>query len=207
MSVIGPKRYVGALLRLYEAHFGVEPSNVHVNNAWDEQNSTIPPIAVCVFTKASTGLPFDVLITAGMSSTAMSFKESFEDVRWTTELIQYVDGVTDEDIRWMLWLADLPFFDSFVLGYGHTVNFASPLYDGSALSSFLFLNTLIKRDQKLFDGFSASPHPVDLLWVVPVTAAEYSTKTGKGLSVILELFEKHEHPVVLNRMRGCYVCA
>ena len=190
---------------MYDKHFGCEASEIKVNKYWDDENPEIPPVSVSIYKKLDTGLSYDVLISSGMSWNPMNFGNNYKGEKWSTELIQYVSDVTDDDINWLLWLSTLPFFDNFALGYGHTVSYSEPLYKGSNLSNFLFLNTLLKNDQELFEAFEASPYPVDLLWVVPITSPEYEEKVKNGLDPILDLFESNKHPIILDRTRTCYI--
>lgn len=199
------KKYIGAIWNIYDSHFGCEASERIVNKYWNEEHGEVPPISVCIYRKADTGLPHDVAVTAGMSWKPMSFGESYTGERWATELIQYFHSAEKEDINWLLWLSCLPYWDQFALGYGHTVSYPKPLYEASKLSNFLFLNTLIKKDQGIFENFGVSPHPIDLLWTIPITSAEYELKKEKGLDAILDLFDANDHPIELDKFRDSYV--
>ena len=193
------KKYIGAIWNKYTTHFGCEATDIHVNRYWDDDDAEAPAISVCVYKKQDTGLEYDVALTAGMSWRPMNFGESYSGERWSTELIQYFRSIDDEDTDWLLWLACLPYWDEFALGFGHTVSYSKPLYDDSLLSNFLFLNTLIKNDQKIFEDFTVAPYPVDLLWVVPITSAEYELKINQGLDPVLDLFEANNHPISLDK--------
>lgn len=199
------KKYIGAIWNIYDSHFGCEASEVHVNKYWEEEEAEAPPISVCIFKKEDTGLQYDVAITAGMSWKPMNFGENYNGERWSTELIQYFHSIEEEDIDWLLWLSSLPYWDNFALGYGHSVSYTKPLYENSMLSNFLFLNTLIKNDQEIFADFEVAPYPVDLLWVVPITSAEYDLKLKEGLDPIFDLFDSHKHPILLDKLRNSYV--
>ena len=199
------KKYIGAIWNIYDSHFGCEASNIVVNKYWDEEKSDVPPISVCVYKKSDTGLQYDVAITAGMSWKPMEFAENYKGERWSTEFIQYFKNIEEEDTDWLLWLSNLPYWDQFALGYGHTVSYTEPLYEGSELSNFLFLNTLIKNDQNIFDIFEIAPYPIDLLWVVPITSAEYALKKKEGLDPIFDLFDQHNHPILLDKTRKSFI--
>ena len=177
---------------------------IHVNKYWDQKEPEYPPVSINIFKKEDTGLSYDVALTAGMSWQPMNFGGEFKGDKWSTELIQYFHQIEDEDIEWLQWLSCLPFWDEFALGHGHSVSYTGPLYEGSRLSNFLLLNTLIKRDQEIFKDFQVSPFPVDLLWVVPITSAEYDLKQREGLDLIFDLFGSNKHPVVLDKARKCY---
>ena len=199
------KKYIGAIWNKYNSHFNCEASEIHVNKFWDEEDAEAPPISICVYKKEDTGLQYDVALTAGMSWRPMNFGEEFKGDRWSTELIQYFQTIEGEDVDWLLWLSCLPYWDKFALGYGHTVSYTEPLYNESILSNFLFLNTLIKNDQEIFSGFQVAPYPVDLLWVVPITSAEYELKISEGLDPIFDLFDANQHPILLDKTRRSYI--
>ena len=190
---------------MYNSHFNCEASEIRLNKYWDEEDGEVPPISICVYKKEDTGLEYDVALSAGMSWRPMNFGEDFKGDRWSTELIQYFESIEDEDIGWLLWLSCLPYFDNFVLGYGHTVSYSEPLYKGSLLNNFLFLNTLLKTDRELLSDFSVAPYPVDMLWVVPITSAEYELKINEGLDSILDLLDANRHPVLLDKTRASYI--
>jgi hypothetical protein len=199
------QKYIGAIINYYDKHFGCEASEIIVNKYWDAKDSEIPAIAICIYRKEDTGFGYDVALTAGMSWIPMNFGETYSGNKWSTELIQYFDKIEKEDVNWLLWLSSLPYIDKFALGYGHTVSYPEPLYSESLLSNWVFLNTILVKDQELFNGFVASPYEVDLLWVVPITSAEYEVKIKNGLNTILDLFSENNHPVLLNKGRKAYV--
>ena len=192
------------LIKAYTKHFGCKPSEVISEPLLDGPN--VPPISVCLFPKKKTGLPHDVLITAGMSLREMAFPESYSSEKWSNELILYVDKPQKEDFRWLRWVAELPFFDSFVIGYGHTVWFPDSLYQNSKsnLSKFLLIETLMRRDRGILASCRHTAFPCEVLWLVPITEAEYNLKLESGIGAVLTMFEKHQHPIVLNRERSCY---
>lgn len=140
-----------------------------------------------------------------MSWRPMNYNDSYKGDRWSTELILYVDNVKDEDRQWLFWLAILPFIDNFVLGHGHTVKGNEAIYDNSQLCDFLFLETIVREDSQIFNEFDVPPYPTELLWVVPLTSSEYEEKITNGLDSILDIFEKHQHPIVLDRNRKSYI--
>lgn len=57
----------------------------------------------------------------------------------------------------------------------------------------------------MFDGFALSAHPVDLLWVVPLTEQEYQVNVKEHLEGIARLLTDAGHPLSLDRHRYCYV--
>ncbi|SDH62512.1 Suppressor of fused protein (SUFU) [Vibrio xiamenensis] len=198
-------KYIETELKHYNLHFGSKYAKLYSNQQLSDRHQRVPEIVIAHYSKRDTGRPHDILITAGMSSQVQTFPEDYHQERWSTELILYLDTVTEQDIEWMVWLSSLPFIDDFALGYGHSVFWSEPLYSHSTLSKFLFISPVIKIDDTLLDDFSLAPYPVEPLWVVPITDAEYQLKREQGLAPIFTLFHQNQHPVVLNRHRRCYV--
>ncbi len=198
-------KYIETELKHYNLHFGAQHAKLYSNQHLAERHSSVPEIVIALYSKQHTGRPHDILITAGMSMQVQNFPKDYQEERWSTELILYLEDVTEQDIEWMVWLASLPFIDQFALGYGHSVFWSEPVYSHSTLSKFLFISPVIKIDDTLLDDFTLAPYPVEPLWVVPITDAEYQLKKEQGLSPIFHLFHQNHHPVALNRHRRCYV--
>ncbi|RQB77268.1 suppressor of fused domain protein [Pseudomonas aeruginosa] len=197
--------YIETLRSKYDAHFGSEPSTVFPGHEYWDDSAGVPAIDVFVYRKEDTGRPHDVLITAGMSRQPMDFLPTYEGERWASELIWYFDEADRRDLQTTQWLAGLPFHDRFVLGFGHTVQFGMPIFEGGHLRHFLLLNTLVKIDARLFDDFHAAAHPVDLLWVVPLSEREYRFKREQGIDGLMPVFAENAHPVTVDKQRGCYL--
>lgn len=191
------------LIKHYNRHFGAEAAEVKINNG--DANSKVPSLAICHYKSSDTGLPHDVLITAGMSLAEMAYPKDYEDERWSTELILYVEKASDEDMQWMIWLAELPYFDELVIGHGHSIRFAEALYKNSCLKHFLLLETLIKNDQNLANTLPEPVHPAKLLWVVPLSDREYELKRKGGFGDLMDVFTEKRHPIALQRHRRCYL--
>lgn len=198
--------YIETLRLKYNAHFGGEPSMAFPSCECWEASDAVPKITAFVYRKENTGRPHDVLITAGMSRQPMDFKPAHQGGRWASELIWYFDEASHEDIQTTIWLAGLPFHDRFALGFGHTVHFGMPIFNGGQLCHFLLLNTLVKIDAQLFDDFQEAAYPVDLLWVVPLSEREYRLKREQGsIDGLMDIFQEKAHPVTVDKRRGCYL--
>ncbi len=135
----------------------------------------------------------------------MHFAPYMGKARWSAELICYLDELGGDDLRHLQWLAGLPFHERLALGHGHAVAFGFPLYEQSLLRHFLLLPAPLEEDASLFDGFALSAHPVDLLWVVPLTEQEYQVNVKEHLEGIARLLTDAGHPLSLDRHRHCYV--
>ena len=58
---------------------------------------------------------------------------------------------------------------------------------------------------RAFDDFHAAAHPVDLLWVVPLSEREYRLKREQGIDGLMPVFAENAHPVTVDKQRGCYL--
>lgn len=197
--------YIARLREKYDDHFGCAPSIVLDCRDFWRHCVTAPEMAVFGYRLESSRRPHHVVITAGMSQARMHFAPYMGSARWSSELICYLDVLGGEDLRHLQWLAGLPFHERLALGHGHSVTFGFPLYEHSLLRHFLLLPTPLGEDAALFDGFDLSAHPVDLLWVVPLTEQEYQVKVNKHLEGIAEVLNDAGHPLSLDRHRHCYV--
>ncbi len=197
--------YLNKQLAYYDQHFACTASVVFGSRWWKNQTSGLPDIWVALYRKAETGRAHDVLVTLGMSQVPQCFPADYHDEKWSTELLIYLEAVTERDIHWMLWLATLPYSNQMLLGYGDSIELPENMYEGSGLSTCLLMSPAIEMDNKLLENFDAAPYPVEPLWVVPVTEAESALKQQQGLAPIFHLFQQNQHPLVLNRQRLCYL--
>jgi hypothetical protein len=124
------------------------------------------------------------------------------------ELVLYVDDPTEEYAALLRAIAhmahDLPTWFS----YGHTLAFsdsAEPLFPGSELTGFLLMVPVVQPDYWLRDELEIEGDPVNLLWVVPLTAAEMQLKLERGFEALMDVFERSAHRVVLDVNRRSYV--
>ncbi len=197
--------YIARLREKYDAHFGCAPAmTLDCRDFW-RHCVAAPEMAVFAYRLESTRRPHHVVITAGMSQAPMHFAPYMGKARWSAELMCYLDELGGDDLRHLQWLAGLPFHERLALGHGHAVAFGFPLYEQSLLRHFLLLPAPLEEDASLFDGFALSAHPVDLLWVVPLTEQEYQVNVKEHLEGIARLLTDAGHPLSLDRHRHCYV--
>ena len=152
-----------------------------------------------------------VLFTNGMSERRMHLDAEAAkaaktgQVKSRAELTWYVRDLDDDYIHGLRWLAAFPFIDDTWLGFGHTVIMPSPIITGSQLVAYFLLSPIIRRHNEIGDALRGGGEPVELLVVHLLTLAEYELKKRKGVDAMLDLFDEHEYPLVLDPTRDSMV--
>ena len=67
------------------------------------------------------------------------------------------------------------------------------------------MSSIIQNDSGLGERLAWHDEPVQLVWCVPITAAECELKLEKGTDALYDLFEEHQHPFVFSGDRESYV--
>ena len=168
----------------------------------------MPHIDVYICPPRKEGRPFYTLVSGGMSDFPMQLEEGVDHSYARREIILYCDKPDDELIGFVRFFAHFPFEFSTWLGSGHTVPNGAPpkpLFENSILTGTYFMNTLLVSDRKLGEKLVFCGEPVEFLWAIPITQAEMDLKLEKGADALLDLFEQHKHPLVLDRYRSSYV--
>ncbi len=149
--------------------------------------------------------PVHMFVTAGMSDERMKVPREAGAARARAELVFYASDAEPEYWAWLSWLAQFPFIDSTWLGFGHTVDNTKPLFAGSELRYFLFLETLVLGDRTLFETIKIESDPVNFLWVVPISTKEKELKAGKGVGALLDVLDAKRHPWLFSGDRKSYL--
>ena len=155
--------------------------------------------------------PGYVLFTNGMSDRRMHVDEEAADalaageIKARAELAWYVRDLDESYVDSLAWLAEFPFIDHTWLGFGHTVIMPFPIVPGSELVAYLVLVPIVRAHQKLFSRLRVDGDPVELLVVHLLTRPEYDLKREKGVNAILDLFDEHSYPLVLDPERASMV--
>lgn len=168
----------------------------------------VPHIDVCVYPPGYEERGFYTLVTSGMSDLPMSVPDVVGPEGRRTELVLYVAEPQKDYASLLRFLAHFPHDHHTWLGHGHTMpngQPALPLFLDSDLDTFLFLAPPIPGDAALRDRLTLGGDPVNLLWVVPITAAECGFKLAHGTDALLAEFERAHHPVTLDERRQSYV--
>ena len=150
---------------------------------------------------------FYTLITGGMADERMRVPKGADYKR--AELVMYVAEPTETHVELLRWLATLPHVQEGTwYGPGTTMTNGSPpcpIFDGSVLDNFLFLESIVSPDNTLPEWWILDDDPVGLLWVVPITDAERRFIQDRELSDFLELLDRKGHKHVLDEGRRSYV--
>jgi hypothetical protein len=149
------------------------------------------------------GRAFDAWITDGMSDRPMSAPDP---ARRRRELVFYAAPGFDYS-HGLRAVADLPFENDTFIDFGHTIRVLGHFFvpDGEqaliaedaapvSLPHVVLLDPLIRPHRALFEGLAIGGEPIELLWVVPISHAEWSLRRERGLDALLDTFERNAHP-------------
>lgn len=185
-----------------------------VERRTDEEGS--PPIEVRRYRGAPVnGVDgFEIWITSGMSDVAMQDDEGRELRR---ELIFYAPPGGDYEVA-LRAIASYPFENETYLAHGHSIQtFGTFFLPGGAeallaeepphieLPHLVLLSPLIRQHRRVSEEVVIDGCPVELLWVVPISAAEHALKRRAGANGLLDLFEQRRHPWLFDPARKSYL--
>ncbi len=168
----------------------------------------MPHIYVYIFPPRKEGRPFYTLVSGGMSDFPMRLPIGVDQFYARREIILYCDTPDDDLINLVRFFAHYPFQNATWLGPGHTVPngvLSRPLFENSTLTGTYFMETILESDRHLGETLVFQGAPVQFLWMVPITRAEMNLKVKKGADALMDLFEQHKHPLVLNKHRTSYI--
>lgn len=155
--------------------------------------------------------PFTTLVTSGMSNFQMPVPTHAAGMNSSrTELVLYVDQMSDAYVRLLQFLAASPQRQQTWLSYGAKMNNgnpARPIFRGSPLDSYLFMVPNIESDFMIHRTLQIDESPVQLLWVVPITTAERSAITTLGMRHFCWLLDQNQHGLTVDPRRHCYAKA
>jgi len=80
-----------------------------------------------------------------------------------------------------------------------------PFFADSELSVALLTQTIVKPDAELPQRLSIEDDPVELLWIVPITARECEMKLRQGQTALFQVFNAHQLSHVLDERRKSLV--
>lgn len=171
-----------------------------------ELQPLVPHVDVYHFEPGYDERSFHTLITGGMSDLPMYWTP--EGVARRVELVIYTDRFEPHVVELLRWLAHLVHDQATWLSPGSTMTNGhppQPIFDGSVLDCFAFLDSVVQPDAFLRDKLVLGGDPVDLLWVMPITAKEMGVIRERSLDAFLDLLDANHHPHVLNVRRRSYV--
>ena len=174
-----------------------------------------PEIEVRCYTgrPAKSGPVCDVWVTSGMSDVAMNGDDG-EPIR--RELIFYAP-TGGSFAQPLVTVARFPFEHETSIDHSHSVQMYGAFFqpggveallaagDDIALPHVVLLSPLLRHHQRLGDELQIDGCPVDLLWIVPISAAELALKKRDGMNALLDLFAQNKHPWIFDPGRKSYV--
>ena len=187
--------------RAYDATFGKCDKVLH------EMIPVIPHVDVFRY-PPSDARPSFTLVTSGMSDRPMPAEPAIPRKLLRAELIFYCSEMRDGYAEMLRKFAHFPHDVNTWIGNGHTVpinELALSILGNSRFSTLLFLLTIVRSDRAMAEAIVIDGAPLNLLWVVPITAAETQLAVSSGSRALLQKFSEHEHPVVFNADRQSYV--
>jgi hypothetical protein len=137
------------------------------------------------------------LITGGMSDARQNVPaDAPAYVSARTELIMYVREPKTWMLKALMDLADMPFDEESFVHYWHPASNDKPITEGSSLlTGYIFLPAFFEKDD--YNTLKLFEEEVDILWVVPITAAELAYAMDKGSEALVDKFmESDLHPVL-----------
>lgn len=149
---------------------------------------------------------FTTLVTGGMSDHPMPIPPGPCSPR--VELLLYVTEPTEEYVSLLRFLAQLPYTQKTWYSYGSTMTNGQPprpIFEGSVLDCYVFLPSIIETDHDICESVVIEEAPLQLLWVVPISSAERQLIMDQDIDAFYELLDRHDHPLVVDRTRKCYV--
>jgi hypothetical protein len=151
---------------------------------------------------------FHTLVTGGMSDVRMNVPRRARGAARRAELVLYADEPRDEYVNYLRLLAALPHMLGTWFGPYHTAangDPPEPFFEGSRLDSVIFLPPIWRDDHRVSQELVLDGDRVDLLWPVPITAAEAQAKLEHGVDTFIALLDHHELPLVLDIHRRSMV--
>jgi hypothetical protein len=164
-----------------------------------------PPVDLFHYGPDPDGRPYHTLVTNGMSDRPMNTPADHPTIPRRAEIVLYVKEPNDQHFLWIKWAAKFPFIDNTYLDHGHTIRWHEPLFAGSELSCILFIDSIVREDNALQKRLIIEGDPINLLWFVPITRAEWELKKEFGIGALLDVFDQHKHPIALDEQRPSYV--
>lgn len=177
------------------------------NLVYHEQIPLAPHIDVNLY-PPNNDRSYCVLVTSGMSDCEMKIPKNISKDNSRIELVLYVKESKKAHIGLLQKIAHYPHDNETWFGSGHIMSksaLVDPLFEGSVLDSILFIPSIVSTDRQIKNKFKQKGWNFGLLHVIPITTAEYCHVKSHGPDSILDLFNKNDHPLILNESRTSYV--
>lgn len=201
--------YEGRRDAAYAQVFGSE------HQAFADDDEGHPPIEVRRYTGAPVpgGPVCDTWVTVGMSDVAMKADDGASLRR---ELIFYAQSGGDYAVP-LRAIASYPFENDTFLEHGHSIQTFGTLFSPGGAEALLaeepssvelphlvLLSPLLRSHRRLSELLAIDGAPVELLWVVPISAQEHALKRKSGVNGLLDLFARERHPWLFDPARRGY---
>jgi hypothetical protein len=147
-----------------------------------------------------------VLITNGMSDRPMNAPAG---ATRRAELVWYTRDARAPKLRFLEWLATVPFIDDTAYGFAHTMQLPVAPFKGCAFKKLLFLTPIIRRDAGLATKLARlwRRDSFELLTIHLISDAEHRfVRQGtEQLHELFDLFDANNYPRRFDPKRKSYV--
>jgi hypothetical protein len=167
----------------------------------------IPHIDVYDFASSATR-DFYTFVTGGMSDIPMNVPPELGRDWRRIELVFYAADDKKEYAEFLRHLAHFAHDNNTWLHWGHTMPNGippTPLFGSGPLDTVFFMPSIVRPDSELGKRLTIESDPVNLVWCVPITAAECQLKLDRGTRALYDLFDANNHPFVFRGQRSSYV--
>jgi hypothetical protein len=187
--------------RVYADVFGESDTVLH------ELLPLIPHIDVYRF-PPNRKRDFFTFVTGGMSDLPMNAPAELGVDYRRAEIVFYSTENRDDYSELLRRLAHFVHDNNTWLHWGHTMPNGQPpeaLFGTDNLDTLFFMPSIVRPDSSLGERLQIESEPVNLIWCVPITAAECELKLKNGTDALYNLFDKNEHPFAFSGNRPSYV--
>lgn len=135
---------------------------------------------------------FFSFVTGGMSDLPMNAPAELGADYRRAELVFYSKENRDDYPELLRRLAHFVHDNRTWLHWGHTMPNGQPpelLFDTARLDTLFFMPSIVKPDSTLNDRLKIDAEPVQLIWCVPITIAEFQLKLDDGTDALYDLFD------------------
>lgn len=165
-----------------------------------------PHVEIYIYSPETSQRPFYTIATSGLSNERMPNSQSIEFKR--IELILYAKEPKKIYIDLLRYLSHIPHDQQTCFTPGGTMTNGvppQPVFDESDLNCFVFLFPIISPDDSLDSKLVINGDPVSFLWPVAISKQECDLVRDNRVEDLLELFEKNQHPFLIDEQRKSYL--
>jgi hypothetical protein len=171
--------------------------------------------------KPSGKIPFNILVTSGMSDEAMNTPVEFADHRYaelciilpaTWQIVGKDEEILEDEnnywpIRWLKIIARFPHLYNTWIGWGHTIpngENAEPFAENTQLGCMMLFPS-ISLPEDFFELKINEEKNIRFYCLIPLYKEEMDFKLNKGSDALTDKFERHQVTDVINinRINTC----